>query len=74
VFDGLLFNFVAPIRVPALLGATHGEPVGTAHITTVTSVVTAARLVGWATGGILFDLVTDPFMVETRVSRTHAPS
>jgi len=26
VFDGLLFNFVAPVCVPSLLGVVPGEP------------------------------------------------
>jgi MFS family permease len=55
VFDGLLFNLVAPVCVPRLLGVPPGDPaVGAA-----TGAVTAALLVGWATGGILFGFVTD---------------
>lgn len=55
VFDGLLFNFVAPVAVPQLLGVAPGD----ARVTTVTGLVTSALLVGWATGGILFGWVTD---------------
>jgi MFS family permease len=55
VFDGLLFNFVAPTCVPQLLGVPRGDP----HVTAVTGALTSALLVGWATGGILFGFVTD---------------
>ncbi|HYR96244.1 MAG TPA: hypothetical protein VEM57_05870, partial [Candidatus Binatus sp.] len=50
VFDGLLFNFVAPVCVPRLLGVAPGDPRATA----ATGAITATLLVGWATGGILF--------------------
>jgi MFS family permease len=59
VFDGLLFNFVAPVCVPQLLGVVPGDPAGAALVTTVTGLVTSALLIGWATGGILFGWVTD---------------
>ncbi len=59
VFDGLLFNFVAPVAVPQLLGVGPGDPAGAARVTAVTGLVTSALLVGWATGGILFGWVTD---------------
>jgi MFS family permease len=55
VFDGLLFNFVAPTCVPQLLGVPRGDP----RVTAVTGALTSALLVGWATGGILFGFVTD---------------
>jgi MFS family permease len=55
VFDGLLFNFVAPVCVPRLLGVPPGDPA----VSTVTGAITAMLLVGWATGGILFGFVTD---------------
>jgi len=59
VFDGLLFNFVAPVAVPQLLGVAPGDPDAAARVTAVTGLVTSALLVGWATGGILFGWVTD---------------
>jgi MFS family permease len=59
VFDGLLFNFVAPVAVPQLLGVAPGDPAAAARVTAVTGLVTSALLVGWATGGILFGWVTD---------------
>jgi MFS family permease len=55
VFDGLLFNFVAPVCVPRLLGIGPDDP----RVAAVTGAVTATLLVGWATGGILFGFVTD---------------
>src|SRR5881296_2257048 len=50
VFDGLLFNFVAPVCVPSLLGVVPGEPGGAARVTAATGAITASLLVGWATG------------------------
>ena len=55
VFDALLFNFVAPICVPRLLGVPAGHP----SVTTATGAITSLLLVGWATGGILFGWLTD---------------
>jgi len=55
VFDGLLFNFVAPTCVPRLLHVPAGDP----RVGVVTGAITATLLVGWATGGILFGLLTD---------------
>jgi len=59
VFDGLLFNFVAPVAVPQLLGVSPADPAGATRVTAVTGLVTSSLLVGWATGGILFGWVTD---------------
>ena len=59
VFDGLLFNFVAPVCVPSLLGVVPGEPGGAARVTAATGAITACLLVGWATGGVLFGFLTD---------------
>jgi MFS family permease len=55
VFDGLLVNLVAPVCVPRLLGVAAGD----ARVGAATGAITAILLVGWATGGILFGLVTD---------------
>jgi MFS family permease len=55
VFDGLLFNFVAPVCVPRLLGVPPGDPA----VTTATGAITSLLLVGWATGGIVFGWLTD---------------
>jgi MFS family permease len=55
VFDGLLFNFVAPVCVPRLLGVPPGDP----RVSAATGTITAILLVGWATGGIVFGALTD---------------
>src|SRR3989442_15066980 len=55
VFGGLLFNLVAPVCLPRLLGVAAGD----ARVGAATGAITAILLVGWATGGILFGLVTD---------------
>ncbi len=55
VFDGLLFNFVAPVCVPRLLGVAPHDPA----VTTATGAITSLLLVGWATGGIVFGWLTD---------------
>jgi MFS family permease len=64
VFDGLLFNYVAPSCVPTLLGI----PLGTAEARAATlfwgGLLTSILLVGWAIGGILFGRVAD------RIGRT----
>ena len=66
VFDALLFNFVAPNCVPALLGLQPGAP--GAHAATVfwTGLITSILLVGWAVGGVLFGWIAD------RIGRKHA--
>ncbi len=64
VFDGLLFNYVAPACVPTLLGI----PLGTEEARSATlywgGLLTSLLLVGWAAGGILFGRVAD------RIGRT----
>jgi len=59
VFDALLFNFVAPNCVPALLSLQPGAP--EAHSATVfwTGLITSILLVGWAAGGVLFGWIAD---------------
>jgi len=59
VFDGLLFNNVSPVCVPNLLGLQPGSPEALKATTYWTGVLTAALLVGWALGGILFGKVAD---------------
>ena len=64
LMDSLLFNFVAPIAVPALLGLTPG----TAEAKTATGfwngVLTSVMLLGWAIGGVVFGKLSD------RIGRT----
>ena len=59
IFDGLLFNFVAPICVPNLLGLSPSDPATKAAIFPWTAGLTSLLLVGWAVGGILFGRITD---------------
>src|SRR5262249_31608813 len=59
---GLLFNYVAPICVPDLLGLPPealADPDGRARVTRVVGWMTSALLVGWGTGGIVFGYLTD---------------
>ncbi len=64
VFDGLLFNYVAPNCVPTLLGLQIGSNAAKAATLAWTGVLTSLLLVGWAVGGILFGRVAD------RIGRT----
>ncbi len=59
VFDALLFNFVAPNCIPALLHLPPGSRA--AHEATVfwTGAITSILLVGWAVGGVVFGWVAD---------------
>jgi MFS family permease len=59
VFDGLLFNFVAPTCVPVLLGLEIGTPEARSASLFWTGVLSAVLLLGWAAGGILFGRVAD---------------
>ncbi len=64
VFDSLLFNYIAPNAVPALLGIPRGTPAASAATLNWTGILTSVLLVGWATGGIIFGRVAD------RIGRT----
>lgn len=64
VFDGLLFNFVAPNCVPTLLGLEIGSPAAKAATLRWTGILTSLLLIGWAIGGILFGKLAD------RIGRT----
>jgi MFS family permease len=64
VFDGQLFNFVAPNCVPTLLGLTIGSPAAKAATLQWTGILTSVLLVGWAIGGIVFGQLAD------RIGRT----
>jgi MFS family permease len=59
IFDGLLFNFVAPNCVPTLLGLTIGSPAAKAATLQWTGYLTSLLLLGWAVGGIFFGQVAD---------------
>jgi MFS family permease len=64
IFDGLLFNYVAPNAVPALLGLQRGTPEASAATLNWTGILTSVLLLGWAAGGIIFGHVAD------RIGRT----
>src|SRR5438874_6459268 len=64
IFDGLLFNYVAPNCVPTLLGLKIGTPQARAAYLYYNGIVTSVLLVGWAVGGIIFGRVCD------RIGRT----
>lgn len=61
VFDALLFNFVAPNAVPALLGLTPGTPEAREATVLWTGIISSVLLVGWAVGGVLFGWFADRF-------------
>jgi MFS family permease len=64
VFDGLLFNYVAPNCVPTLLNLTIGSPEAKSATLQWTGILTSVLLIGWAIGGVLFGRVAD------RIGRT----
>jgi MFS family permease len=64
VFDGLLFNYVAPNCVPTLLGLTIGSAEAKRATLHWGGILTSILLIGWAVGGILFGQVAD------RIGRT----
>ncbi|HVT36355.1 MAG TPA: MFS transporter [Nevskiaceae bacterium] len=64
VFDGLLFNYVAPNCVPTLLHLQIGSPEAKQATLYWTGLLTSMLLVGWAIGGILFGWICD------RIGRT----
>jgi MFS family permease len=59
VFDALLFNYVAPNCVPALLGLPLGSAAAKSATLYWTGVLTSLLLIGWAIGGIVFGIVCD---------------
>ena len=64
VFDGLLFNYVAPNCVPTLLGLRIGSLAATQATAKWGGILTSILLLGWAAGGIIFGQIAD------RVGRT----
>jgi MFS family permease len=64
VFDGLLFNYVAPNCVPTLLDLEIGSPEAKKATLYWTGLLTSILLVGWAVGGVVFGWVCD------RIGRT----
>ena len=64
VFDGLLFNYVAPNCVPTLLHIPLGTPAAKAASQYWTGLLTSVLLLSWALGGVLFGRLAD------RIGRT----
>jgi MFS family permease len=64
VFDGLLFNYVAPNCIPTLLGLPLGSIAAKKATLFWGGTLTSVLLLGWATGGILFGTIAD------RIGRT----
>jgi len=59
VFDALLFNFVAPNCIPALLELERGSSEARSATLYWTGIITSILLLGWAAGGVLFGLIAD---------------
>jgi len=59
VFDAVLFNFVAPDCIPALLHLPRGTPAAHQAAVFWTGAITSILLVSWALGGVLFGWVAD---------------
>jgi len=64
IFDALLFNYVAPNCVPALLHLPFGSPQAKSATLWWTGLLSSILLIGWATGGVVFGKVAD------RIGRT----
>ena len=61
VFDAVLFNFVAPDCIPALLQLPPGSQAAKQATVFWTGAITSILLVGWALGGVLFGWIADRF-------------
>jgi len=61
IFDGLLFNFVAPNAIPTLLGVPIGGAEATKALPYWTGILNSLLLVGWAAGGVIFGPISDRF-------------
>ena len=59
VFDAVLFNFVAPDCIPALLHLPRGTPAAHQAAVFWTGAITSILLMTWALGGVLFGWVAD---------------
>jgi len=59
IFDGILFNYVAPNCVPTLLHLTIGTPAAKSATLFWTGLLTSVLLIGWAVGGVIFGQLAD---------------
>jgi MFS family permease len=61
IFDGLLFNFVAPNAIPTLLGVPIGGQEAKEVLPYWNGILNSLLLIGWAAGGVLFGPISDRF-------------
>jgi MFS family permease len=61
IFDGLLFNFVAPNAIPTLLGLEIGSDAAKAALPYWNGILNSLLLLGWAAGGVIFGPICDRF-------------
>lgn len=61
IFDGLLFNFVAPNAIPTLLDLPIGGEEAKAALPYWNGILNALLLLGWAAGGVIFGPICDRF-------------
>ena len=61
VFDGILFNYVAPNCIPTLLHLPLGSEAARKATLFWNGTLTSLLLLGWAAGGILFGFICDRF-------------
>ena len=61
IFDGLLFNFVAPNAIPTLLGLPIGSAEAKAALPYWNGILNSLLLLGWAAGGVIFGPISDRF-------------
>jgi MFS family permease len=61
IFDGLLFNFVAPNAIPTLLDLPIGGPEAKEALPYWTGILNSLLLLGWAAGGVIFGPICDRF-------------
>jgi len=59
LMDSILFNFIAPIAIPNLLGLAPASPEGKAATGFWTGILTSVMLLGWAIGGVAFGRLSD---------------
>src|SRR5687767_9791986 len=61
IFDGLLFNFVAPNAIPTLLDLPIGSPEANTALPYWNGILNSLLLLGWAAGGVIFGPISDRF-------------
>ncbi len=59
IFDAVLFNFVAPSCIPALLGLPRGSAAANSAVGFWIGAITSVLLIAWAAGGLAFGWLAD---------------